>query len=276
MSSLMTEQGLLHFESLGRGKPLLLLHCWLGSWDFWRGTMEALSDRAVGRRIYALDFWGFGESDRRLSIYHVADYIAMVVQFMDQLGIERAPIFGHSMGGTVAMSLAVEHPQRVTRVAVVGSPMEGRSLSLLLKVAGVRWIADVLWRFPPLLRFVIWGYSPWLAKDRKEVYRRMMQTLSQATVASFSESIASLRNRDLRPHLPEVRVPVLGIYGVRDWVVHPGQALVIASLVPQAQVEIFERSGHFPMLDEPERFHQSLLRFLLEEQDDASGAPAGR
>lgn len=262
MSSLMTEQGILHYESLGRGRPLLLLHCWLGSWDFWRETMETFATQEAGYRIYALDFWGFGESDRRLATYHVENYVAMVVQFMEHLGIARAPVFGHSMGGTVAMSLAIEHPERVDKVAVVGSPMDGNSLSLLLKLAGVRWVADFLWRFPPLLRFVIWGYSPFLARDRKEVYRRMMRTISQSTVASFCNSIASLRRKDLRPRLPEVQAPVLGIYGTRDWVVHPNQALVIQQFVPHAQVEVFEGSGHFPMLDEPERFHQTLLAFL--------------
>lgn len=272
MSSLMTEQGVLHYESLGRGKPLLLLHCWLGSWDFWRATMEAFASESLGYRIYALDFWGFGESDRRLPTYEVEDYVAMVVQFMDHLGIAKAPVFGHSMGGTVAMSLAVEHPDRVSQVAVVGSPMEGNSLSILLKLAGVRWVADILWRFPPLLRFVLWGYSPFLARDRREVYRRMMRTLSQSTVASFCQSIASLRRKDLRPHLPEVQVPVLGVYGVHDWVVHPDQALVIQHLAPQARVEVFEASGHFPMLDEPARFHQVLRQFLTEARTSPTRA----
>jgi proline iminopeptidase len=92
----------------------------------------------------------------------------------------------------------------------------------------------------------------------------MMQTLSQSTVASFCQSIASLRRKDLRPRLPEVQVPVLGIYGVHDWVVHPDQALVIQRLVPQARVDVFEASGHFPMLDEPERFHRLLREFLTE------------
>jgi pimeloyl-ACP methyl ester carboxylesterase len=67
---------------------------------------------------------------------------------------------------------------------------------------------------------------------------------------------------DLSSRLRQIQAPVLGIYGVNDWVVHPNQAQLIQREVPNQLVEVFDRSGHFPMLDEPERFHMALLRFL--------------
>jgi len=262
MSSLMTQEGVLHYEVEGRrGEPLILLHCWLGSWQFWRGTMEHLSQRQP-RRIFALDFWGFGESDKRQETYAIRDYVSMVVQFMDRLGIDRAPIFGHSMGGTVAMSVALDHPSRVSQVAVTGSPMDGASLSAPLKLAGREWIGRLLWRYPPLLKSVLWGYSPFVDPDRQGIYAQMVQHLSRSTWMSFSRSIASLRRTDLRPRLGEIRIPTLGIYGSRDGVVNPRQAHVIAAHIPQAQVEMMARSKHFPMLSEPERFHALLAGFL--------------
>jgi len=261
MSSLMTQQGILHYEVVGRrGTPLILLHCWLGSWRFWRGFMEHL-DQNMPRRVYALDFWGFGESDKHQETYQIGDYISMVIQFMDELGIRQAPLFGHSMGGTVAMSLALDYPQRVSRVAVIGSPMDGNSLSLLLKLAGQEWIARLLWRYPPLLKAVLWGYSP-LVSNEGNIYSQMMEHISQSTIASFSHSIASLRHVDLRPRLHEVRMPVLGIYGASDGVVNPNQAQIIAARIPHAQIEIMAESRHFPMLSETERFNQVLTGFL--------------
>ena len=72
--------------------------------------MEAL---AANRRAYALDFWGFGESDKRRESYEISDFVALVEQFMERLGIESAPVIGHSMGGTVALNLALDRPRRV-------------------------------------------------------------------------------------------------------------------------------------------------------------------
>jgi len=90
----------------------------------------------------------------------------------------------------------------------------------------------------------------------------MMEHISKSTWMSFSRSIASLRRTDLRPRLPEIRIPTLGIYGARDGVVNPNQAQVIASLIHQARVEIMENSKHFPMLSEAERFNRVLADFL--------------
>jgi pimeloyl-ACP methyl ester carboxylesterase len=213
------------------------------------------------RRIYALDFWGFGESDKRQDTYQIADYVSMVIQFMDTMGILKAPVFGHSMGGTVAMSLTLDHPDRVNKVAVTGSPMNGDSLSLLLKFAGKEWVGRLLWRYPPLMNLVMWGYAPWVATGQANIHERMMEHISKSTWMSFSRSIASLRETDLRSRLPEVQIPVLAIYGTSDGVVNPNQAEVIRSQIPQARVEVFEGSKHFPMLSEPDRFHRLLADF---------------
>src|SRR5512140_21413 len=95
-------------------------------------------------RTYALDFWGFGESGKKRETYHVQDFVSLVDQFMEQLGIERAPLVGHSMGGTVSLSVAMKYPTRVTKVAVAGSPIAGSSLAPLLKMAGYRAAAFLL------------------------------------------------------------------------------------------------------------------------------------
>lgn len=128
MSSIVTEQGLLHYESVGRGQPIILLHGWINSWDVWRDSMIALANQ--GRyRVYALDFWGFGDSakgtNNASASFQITSYVEMVHQFMDSLGIQSAPVAGHSMGGTVALQLALTYPDRIKKVAVVGSPVIG-------------------------------------------------------------------------------------------------------------------------------------------------------
>ncbi len=262
MSSLTTEEGIVHYETYGQGPPVLLLHGWLESWRLWQETMEVLGRHL---RIYALDFWGFGESGKKRESFTVSDFVKMVDEFMERLGIVRAPIVGHSMGGTVSLSLTIQRPERVARVAVVGSPIVGSSLALTLKLAGVRPIAFAVYHMPFALRLGLRIAARWITRDPRW-YHMIVDDLSRTTLESFLHSIASLRRTDLRPRLPEIQVPVLGIYGDHDIIVHPDQWRPLLASVPHARIERFEASGHFPMLDEPERFRQVLLSFLKPEE----------
>ena len=258
MSSIVTEQGIVHYEVYGRGAPVILLHGWLGSWGCWLGTMEAL---ASGHRTYALDFWGFGESDKRRESYSIPDFVSLVDQFMERLGIQSAPLIGHSMGGTVALSLALRRPQRVTKVAVVGSPIDGRSLNVSLKLAGYPWIAFLVWNSPSLLRLGIRLFAPWIAANWSEWYQMLMHDLSKMNLESFLWSINSLHHTDLRPRLHTLQMPALGVYGLGDKIVDPGQARLLDQ-VPGARVKMMQGARHFPMLDKPDEFYSTALGFL--------------
>jgi pimeloyl-ACP methyl ester carboxylesterase len=269
LSSIVTSEGILHYEVDGRGKPVLFLHGWLSSWGLWRDTMLTLSDERR-YRIYALDFWGFGDSAKKSTqTFNIDSYVSMVDQFMDKMGITDAPIIGHSMGGTVALSLALDCPWRVEKVIVVGSPVAGSSLNPLLKLASYRFIANLVWRAPSALLWGIKLFSPFLAQNGRQVYEILKRDFSQTTVEAFLLSIGSLWRTDLRPRLGQIGVGVLGIYGSGDNVVNPNQAEVLKKGVSQAQTQIMKESRHFPMLDEPERFHESVLTFLAQ----SNGAP---
>ncbi|MGD9144402.1 MAG: alpha/beta fold hydrolase, partial [Anaerolineae bacterium] len=254
MSSIVTNQGVVHYEAYGRGRPVILLHGWLGSWGTWLGTMEAL---APSYRAYALDFWGFGESDKRRESYDILDFVLLVEQFMERLGIQRAPVIGHSMGGTVALSLALDRPDRVGKVAVVGSPVDGRSLNPFLKLAGYPWIAFLVWNSPSLLRLGIKLFAPWIAGSWSEWYALLMRDLSKMTLESFLWSIHSLHRTDLRPRLGTLRMPALGVYGRGDNIVDPRQSELFERIA-NSRVEMLNGSRHFPMLDEPAKFQAVL------------------
>jgi pimeloyl-ACP methyl ester carboxylesterase len=258
LSSITTDQGILHYEVLGRGKPVILLHGWLGSWGLWRETMTYLSQFY---RTYALDFWGFGESGKKRSTYAVQDFISLVNQFMDQLGIQSAPLVGHSMGGTVSLSVAIQFPERTQKVVVIGSPIVGSSLAPMLKLAGYRFNALMLFNMMGLFRLGMRLYSPYICKDPN--FPDMMDNdLTRTTVEPFLISISSLRRTDLRSRLNEIKIPVMGMYGSHDNIVHPKQWQPLQAGVPQAQIELFPKAGHFIMIDEPQSCMQKLKDFL--------------
>jgi len=259
VSSIVTDQGIVHYEAYGRGQPVILLHGWLGSWGYWLKTMESLRRQY---RCYALDFWGFGDSGKRRSSYNVTDFVNLVDQFMDRLGIEAAPIVGHSMGGTVAVCLALTKPHRVKKVIVVGSPITGRSLNIFLRLAGKPWIANIVWHLPTTLKFGIKLSSPYVVKDWPKWYQMITRDLSSTTLEAFFSSINSLHQTDLSLELSKASSPIMGIYGVGDNVVDPNQAGVIMKYAQVSRIKMMSNCKHFPMLDEPQLFNSCLADFL--------------
>ena len=212
-------------------------------------------------RTYALDFWGFGESGKKRNTYEVQDFVKLVDQFMEQLGISQAPLVGHSMGGTVSLSVAFKYPQRTNKVVVIGSPIHGSSLAFPLKLAGYRSIAWVLFNAMGLFRLGMRLYSPFICKDER--FPNMMdQDLSKTTLESFLVSISTLRRTDLRPRLKEISQPVMGMYGENDNIVHPDQWKPLLEGVPQARIERFENAGHFIMIDQPQICLEKIKDFL--------------
>jgi pimeloyl-ACP methyl ester carboxylesterase len=262
VSSITTDQGIVHYEVFGRGRPVILLHGWLGSWGLWQDTMAYLGQNY---RTYALDFWGFGDSGKKRETYAVQDFVSLVDQFMEQLGIAEAPLVGHSMGGTVSLLVALQFPHRVSKVVVVGSPISGKSLSVLLKLFGRRPIGFVVYHNIWVFKLSYHILSRFYCKDPK--WPEMMdRDVSQTTLESFQRSIASLRQTDLRPNLNRVTIPAMGMYGAKDIVVHPRQWRPMQTGIPHARIERFDQAGHFIMLDEPTQFMHILKEFLDGEQ----------
>jgi pimeloyl-ACP methyl ester carboxylesterase len=183
----------------------------------------------------------------------------MVRQFMDHMGINSAPIAGHSMGGTVALRFAIAYPERVERVIVVGSPIDGATLNPMLKLAGYGWIAQLVWRLP-FVRTAIMRVL--LAGDSAQVQRMISRDIQRTSLDSFFRSIGDLRETDLRSDLVGLDTPTLGIFGRRDNIVSPINAHLLSEWVKNSHVTMMERSRHFPMSDEPQHFVKTLTSFL--------------
>ena len=249
----------MHYEAYGRGRPVILLHGWLGSWGLWHDTMAYLGQGSY--RTYALDFWGFGESGKKRSSYEVQDFVSLVDQFMEQMGIVSAPLVGHSMGGTVSLLVALQFPERVQKVVIIGSPIAGSSLALPLKLAGYRFIAWPLFHMMGAFRFGMRIASPFICSD-PNFPDLMDRDLSRTTLESFLLSISSLRKTNLRSQLGQLKIPVMGMFGAADNIVSPKQGKVLKDSSPDSLLECFPEAGHFIMLDNPAEFMEKLKAFL--------------
>ncbi len=122
MSVVLINQEIVHYEVLGRGRPVIFLHSWVGSWRYWIPTLQSAS---TDFRAYALDMWGFGETSRGVGGFSVDKQVELLDQFLYQMGIGKVVLVGHGFGAIVALQFASKFPQFVDRVLTIGLPLKG-------------------------------------------------------------------------------------------------------------------------------------------------------
>ena len=258
MSIMVVDRQVVHYEVLGHGRPVLFLHGWLGSWRYWFPTMERVADHF---RTYSFDFWGFGESRRQSTQESIQNYSDQVIRFLDELGIDRVLLVGHSMGGMVALKTAINHPRRISRVAAVGAPIVGDSLSWLLKLTDRPILADAFARMPWFRRYM---FRWFLGETNDPSVHEILDDSVKSSSTTLRRAVGSMWRTDLRPELRRLSVPTLIVHGGRDEIVHPNQADLFDE-VSTAEVVVMPESRHFPFLDEAELFNDILLRFLKQD-----------
>lgn len=121
MSAITVGSDLVHYEVLGRGgRPVILVHGWLGSWRYWIPTMRQLQ---LKYRVYAVDLFGFGDSSKNPERYTINQQIELLDDFMKQLGIPKAAFLAHGLGAHVAIEFAKQYPERVARMLLSSAPV---------------------------------------------------------------------------------------------------------------------------------------------------------
>lgn len=120
MSAITIEGDLVHYEKLGRGRPVILVHGWIGSWRYWIPLMQQLH---VKYSVYTLDLMGFGDSTKNATRYGLDQQVNLVFKFMEQLAIPKAAMIGHGLGAMVVSRFAVFHPDRVARLLLISPPL---------------------------------------------------------------------------------------------------------------------------------------------------------
>jgi pimeloyl-ACP methyl ester carboxylesterase len=241
MSAVVIENGLVHYEVIGRGTPLVFVHGWLGSWRYWVPTMEGLS---VNYRAYALDLWGFGDSDKVQANYHVDSYVDLLEKFLDQLGLWRVSLVGHALGGAVSLLFAANFPERVERVMGVSVPL----------------LPDTVNR--PLT--TLSGNGDSLAKlvTRRANFPEVDMEARKADAQAVIESLQSVMTYDMRYKLP-IDIPSLLVYGTSDALIQPPQEEWMKNFLDDdIRMILLDDVQHFPMLEERNKFNRLLLDFL--------------
>ncbi len=262
--------GTLHFEELGAGPPLLLIHGWPVSSVYWRTNMSRLAESF---RVVVIDVPGFGRSScpsqEGCSCRQQADRIA---EFMAATFDGPVHLAGHSMGGMISSHIARNHPHLVRRLVLVTAPVEGASALSPLGQLGRFWWARLISAWALGFALVRKATAFWFAHAAR-VSDEILQAAGEASPASARLALQAITSEGGREQLASIQCPTLIIGADRDQVVNPLQFLLAKAWIPGSEIEVFRDCGHCPNLEYPEQFEEILKGFLLREQRET---PLGR
>jgi pimeloyl-ACP methyl ester carboxylesterase len=259
-----------NYVEMGEGPPLLLVHGLSGCWQNW---LENIPHLARTHRVIAPDLPGFGASPMPPWDITIPAYGRFVRDFCERLGVERAAIVGNSMGGFIATEVAVAEPDRMEKLVLVSA-------------AGITWArarrepAAMVGRMvragtPLVLRFQT-GVGMLRPKARQFSFRGVFhdpnglrrELLWENVVPAlhspgYFDAFINLVGYDIRNRLEEIEDPTLIVWGRNDRVVPVPAAFSYRRRIgDNARLEIFDETGHVPMLERPVRFNRLLDEFL--------------
>jgi pimeloyl-ACP methyl ester carboxylesterase len=263
-----------HYLEAGQGEPLVLLHgTAIDSASLsYRPSLPYLSRQ---HRTIALDWPGYGQSELPRTSLTSNDYVQLLLRFLDALGLERVHLAGFSMGGAIALGLALHAPKRLATLTMISS----YGLDANLPVPLIPYLAL---RAPKLRKTVIWG----LRRSRlltRLVLRHLVladPTLltpelvndvhNQLRAPEAERSFLAWLRGELRPlrlvtsyadRLNEVNTPTLLLHGRRDRVISWRKAELAQKQLPKARLVVVPSCGHWLPREAPETFREELLEF---------------
>jgi pimeloyl-ACP methyl ester carboxylesterase len=263
------EGGVVAGTEAGTGAPILLLHGLGGTGAYWEPTLRLLERRA---RMIALDLPGFGESDAPPGGFALDSASDRLAEALGALGGAPAVVCGHSLGGPLAVRLAVRHPCAVSRLILVApsgfSPAPAwqhcafRSLPLfrMLQRSPLPWER---WLLPltPLRRTALFPLVDSTTNVDPAVLERLLagaraaRELPAAAIVSLADGLAE--------EVQLVTAPIAAIWGDNDRMVPVTDAELLVRAVPSAEIHVLPASGHMPMIERPEAFAALLARLAL-------------
>ncbi|HEY9180982.1 MAG TPA: alpha/beta hydrolase [Candidatus Baltobacteraceae bacterium] len=244
----------------GSGDPIVLIHGFPLTRDVWDSQAAQLAAHA---RVIRPDLRGMGRSSVPDGPYLMETLAGDIAAMLDAMGIDRAAIAGHSMGGYVAMAFCRMYSERVTKLALVCSRLSAdnaetaRSRNDLADRAEredrPETIADA---YVPRL------FSPSLLENRSPLVNRAREIALRNSAKGMAAMLRGMAQRvDAYDIAEELEMPVLIVAGAADQIVGLPEAEGMSRAFPRAELRVLGRSGHLPMLEEPQALADLLVRF---------------
>jgi len=256
----------IYYETTGKGQPLVLISG-LGYtlWQ-WHKMIPGLAERY---QVIAFDNRGIGQTDKPAGPYSSAMLADDTAGLLEALGIERAHVIGHSMGGFIAQALALNHPEKVDKLVLCATnfggpnhiPVTAEAMAVLSDVSG-----DPVERFK---RGLFVSCAPGFAEAHPEIIAEWLEYRAQNPIepepyqAQMAVGLGLLSAQaSFEGKLSRVQVPTLILFGEHDKVVPPQNANLLAEKIPNSKVQILANAGHFFPIEVPETANDVITQFL--------------
>jgi pimeloyl-ACP methyl ester carboxylesterase len=254
------------FEGGSGDSPVLLLHGMSGL-DVGRPYLGAL---AGSRRVIAPMHPGYGDSERPDWLDSVGDLAHFYLELLEQLDLRDVTLIGHSLGGWIAAEMATWRRERLGRLVLVdsvGIRVGGRLERDVVDIFTVTWQerAALTFHFPESARRPLEEYSP----VEIERYMRAEEATALYTWEPY------MCDPKLRRRLAAIDIPTLVVWGREDGLVSEGYGRVFADAIPGSRFEVVSEAGHYPQIDQPERFGELVEAFIADTSQRSMSA-AGR
>ncbi|EWT02641.1 hydrolase [Intrasporangium oryzae NRRL B-24470] len=277
----------LSYVDSGTGPAILFIHGLLGSHENWTHLVDKLDDR---HRVVIPDLFGHGASAKPVGDYSLGAHAAVLRDLIDLLGIDRVTLVGHSLGGGIAMQFCYLFPQRVERLVLVATGGLGRTVSpllrsatlpgaeLVLPVIASSWVRERVEGIGHVASWFGWragadasaAWQGFTSLSDAESRRAFLAT-TRAVIDPGGQTVSA------RGHLPSgAPIPTLVVWGTRDRMIPVGHANRAHEVFPDARVVLFEGAGHFPHLEQPERFSAVLDEFIATGTTPPGARPEGQ
>ncbi|HEX3562335.1 MAG TPA: alpha/beta hydrolase [Solirubrobacterales bacterium] len=265
------------YQAAGEGALLILLHGITSTSDAWRDVIPRLAERYT---VVAPDLMGHGHSAKPRGDYSLGAYAAGVRDLLAVLGFERGTVVGHSLGGGIAMQFSYLFPEYVERMALISSGGLGQEVHPLLRAAalpGSEWVLPLLARewsvtAGDAVRNVAAKLGMEAGPDLAEFARGYASLVEDGATEAFLDTLRSVIGPDGqkvsaldRLYLAD-QIPTLFIWGSADPVIPVAHGRRAHEIVAHSRYVEIEGSGHWPMLDAPDRIVRELTEFMEETE----------
>lgn len=243
----------LYFEESGNGDPIIFVHGWMEDYSMWSSQIEYFSREYM---VVAYDQRGHGRSDKPEKGYSIQTLSDDLFSFSQNLNIERFILIGHSMGGMAAMVFALAHPDKISKLILIGTDAKS-TLSLRI----------MLWTFLHVLPYSTFAegsdikfFKP-TEKMKKDAAERALRTPKYAAYECFK---AFCTNYDIRDRVSGIKVPTLIMVGDKDSLTPLKLSQYLNRQIEGSKLIIVPDCKHMPMIENPEKVNAIIDKFIKE------------
>ena len=233
----------LNYEIEGEGQVLLMLHGWGSNLQAFQCLVPALTEKY---KVVRLDFPGFGKSSPVPRVFGVDDYVDITVKFIQQLGLSKLSLAGHSFGGRVIIQLnsrknlpfAIEKNILIDSAGILPQKTLKKTVRQKVFKVGKRFLS-----LPPMKAAFPAALDKFRAHFGSADYN--------AATGFLRDTMVKVINEDLQPYLAEIQRPTLLIWGDQDTATPMRDAHIMEKEIPDAGLVVVKNAGHFSFLKDP-------------------------